>query len=105
MDAVYSIGVGEATRGEVAQPRKLLDQLRDVLRAKHYSFRTERAYVHWAGRYILFHGKRHPREMGAPAESAPCKNYSGHKDVATTMIYTHVLQRGASGATSPLDRL
>jgi integron integrase len=45
---------------------KLLDQLRDALRTKHYSYRTEETYVDWARRYILFHDKRHPAEMGAP---------------------------------------
>ena len=48
-----------------AKPRKLLDQLRDVLRAKHYADSTEQAYVHWVRRFILFYDKRHPREMGA----------------------------------------
>jgi integron integrase len=42
---------------------KLLDQVRDVIRRKHYSFRTEQTYLHWTRRFILFHGKRHPREM------------------------------------------
>jgi integron integrase len=44
---------------------KLLDQVRQRIRARHYSPRTEKAYVHWIKRYILFHGKRHPLEMGA----------------------------------------
>lgn len=44
---------------------KLLDQVRDRIRAKHYSIRTETQYVQWVKRFILFHGKRHPREMGA----------------------------------------
>jgi integron integrase len=43
---------------------KLLDQLRDRIRVKHYSLRTEQAYLQWVKRYILFHGKRHPAEMG-----------------------------------------
>ena len=46
-------------------PRRLLDQLRDKIRLRHYSIRTETSYVGWARRYILFHGKRHPRDMGA----------------------------------------
>ncbi len=46
------------------RPQKLLDQLRDTIRRKHYSIRTEQAYVSWAKRFILFHNKRHPREMG-----------------------------------------
>lgn len=44
--------------------KRLLDQVRDVIRTLHYSRRTEDAYVDWARRYILFHGKRHPRDMG-----------------------------------------
>ena len=48
-----------------AKPR-LLDQVRHAIRARHYSYRTEEAYVGWIRRYILFHGKRHPAEMGKP---------------------------------------
>jgi integron integrase len=50
--------------------RKFLDTVRDVLRLKHYSIRTEEAYVNWIRRFILFHGKRHPQEMGAPEVEA-----------------------------------
>jgi site-specific recombinase XerD len=45
--------------------RRLLDQVRDVIRIKHYSIRTEQAYLQWIRRYILFNGKRHPSELGA----------------------------------------
>ncbi len=45
--------------------RRLLDQVRDVIRIKHYSIRTEQAYLQWIRRYILFHGKRHPSELGS----------------------------------------
>jgi len=45
--------------------KKLLPQLREALRLKHYSYRTEETYVEWVRRFILFHGKRHPAEMGA----------------------------------------
>lgn len=45
-------------------PKKLLDQVRDALRLKHYAYRTEETYVQWIRRYILFHNKRHPKEMG-----------------------------------------
>jgi integrase len=54
----------------VANPKaKLLDQLREVLRVKHYSRRTEKTYVEWARRYLVFHRDvaghwRHPRELG-----------------------------------------
>jgi len=45
-------------------PPKLLDQVRETIRTKHYSRFTEKAYVHWIKRFILFHDKRHPLEMG-----------------------------------------
>ena len=43
---------------------KLLDRLRDRIRLKHYSIRTEKAYLDWNRRFILFHNKKHPRNMG-----------------------------------------
>lgn len=46
-------------------PPKLLEQVAAKCRAKHYSIRTERAYVDWVKRFILFHSKRHPKEMGS----------------------------------------
>lgn len=49
---------------------RLLDQVREVLRVKHYSIHTEDAYVGWIKRYIFFHQKRHPREMSAPEVQA-----------------------------------
>ena len=45
-------------------PKKLLDQGRDAIRLKHYAYRTEETYVQWIRRFILFHHKRHPKEMG-----------------------------------------
>jgi len=42
-----------------------MDQVRDAIRVRHYSYRTEQAYVGWIKRYIVFHGKRHPAELGA----------------------------------------
>ena len=41
-------------------PKKLLDQVRDTIRLKHFAYRTEQTYVQWIRRYILFHNKRHP---------------------------------------------
>jgi integron integrase len=46
-------------------PPRLLDQVCDALRTRHFAIRTEEAYVDWIRRFVLFHGKRHPREMGA----------------------------------------
>jgi site-specific recombinase XerD len=50
--------------GKLSAPR-LLDQLRTRIRFLHYSISTERTYIHWVRRYILFHGKRHPRDLAA----------------------------------------
>jgi len=49
----------------VRRPPRFLDQLREALRTRHYSLRTERTYVQWTRRFILFHNKRHPKDMGA----------------------------------------
>ena len=54
-----------ATSSDQITPPKLLEQLRGRIRVKHYSIRTEQAYVDWVRRFILFHGKRHPRDLGA----------------------------------------
>ena len=50
---------------EPTQQPKLLERMRIHLRTRHYSIRTEQAYIDWARRFILFHGKRHPQDMGA----------------------------------------
>lgn len=56
--------LGQALSDAAPKPR-LLDQVRAAIRTRHYSYRTEKSYVHWAKRFILWHGKRHPAEMGA----------------------------------------
>jgi integron integrase len=53
------------TTPPVPNPPKLLDQVRNKIRVKHYSIRTETQYLQWIKRFILFHGKRHPKDMGA----------------------------------------
>lgn len=154
------------------QPPKLLQLVSETIRTKHYSYRTEKTYIEWIKQYILFHKKRHPKEMGNEeiqaflthlasdrTVSASTQNQAlsaiifldpsvlqkairkaaqlskinkpvsphtfrhsfathllqngydirtvqellGHKDVKTTMIYTHVLQRGGFAVKSPLD--
>jgi integron integrase len=65
-------------------PRKLLDQVRDTLRRKHYSLRTEQAYVDWIKRFILFHDKRHPNEMGSAEIEAFLTHLAVDEDVAAS---------------------
>ena len=64
----FDIGKVKASRpreGFIPNPKlRLLDQVSEVMRFKHYALRTERTYREWIKRYILFHGKRHPRELG-----------------------------------------
>jgi hypothetical protein len=48
-----------------SRPRKLLDSVREAIRRRHMSERTEESYVHWIKRYVRFHGMRHPNAMGA----------------------------------------
>lgn len=64
------------------KPKKLLDKVRDVLRLKHYSIRTEEAYTGWIVRYILFHNKRHPKDMGAVEIEAFLTHLAVHENVA-----------------------
>jgi integron integrase len=65
-----------------ARPPKLLRQMRDCIRARHYSPRTESAYLDWGRRYILFHGKRHPRELGASEIQAFLTHLAVERNVA-----------------------
>ena len=63
---------------------KLLEQVRDYLRTKHYSIRTERAYLDWIKRYILFHGKRHPKDMSAAEVEAFLTHLAVERDVSAS---------------------
>ena len=63
---------------------RLLDRVRDAIRARHYSRSTEKTYVHWIKRYIFFHGKRHPADMGAPEASAFLTSLAVHDKVASS---------------------
>ncbi len=66
------------------QPPKLLDQLAAKTRLLHYSKRTESAYVDWVKRFILFHNKRHPREMGAAEIEAFLTHLAVERNVAAS---------------------
>ena len=86
-----------------APPPKLLDQVRSAIRTRHYSIRTEDAYVHWIRAFIRFHGLRHPREMGAREVTAYLSHLATERDVAAAtqqqalsallFLYRHVLEK------------
>jgi len=63
-------------------PPRLLQQLRDRIRLRHYSLRTERTYGHWVKRYVAFHGMRHPREMGAEEVTSFLSSLATERNVA-----------------------
>jgi integrase len=82
---------------------KFLDQVRQLLRARRYSTRTEEAYLGWIRRYILFHSKRHPAELGEKEVSAFLSYLAVEGQVAAStqnqalsallFLYKEVLQR------------
>jgi integron integrase len=66
-----------------AAPR-LLDVVRDAIRRRHYSLRTEQSYVHWIRRFIYFSGRRHPRELGAPEVTGFLNHLARERNVAAS---------------------
>ena len=63
-------------------PPRLLDLVRAAIRRKHYSTRTEQAYVHWIKRFIYFSDRRHPKDLGPVEVTAFLNHLSGERDVA-----------------------
>ena len=68
---------------DACRPPRLLDQVRAPLRTRHYSYRTDKSHVGWIRRFILFHGKRHPREMGATEIEAFLTHLAVNRNVAS----------------------
>ena len=63
---------------------KLLDQMRQAMRVKHYSLQTEKSYISWVRRYIFFHDKRHPREMGDTEVQSFLSDLAVHRRVSAS---------------------
>lgn len=99
---IDSCFVCEATPSGLQKP-KLLDRVRQQIRARHYSRRTEKSYVGWIRRYILFHNKRHPAEMGEAEISQFLTHLAVERKVSAStqnqalsallFLYQHVLCR------------
>ena len=80
---------------------KLIDQVIDVIRKKHYSIRTEEAYVQWIKRFIYFHGKRHPKDMRETEISQYISYLASVADVAAS-TQNQVIVRDGKGQ---IDRI
>jgi len=91
----------------ISYPPKLLDRVRIAARRRHYSLRTEQSYVGWVRRFILFHGKRHPKDMGAAEVVAFLSDLAVRGRVSAStqnqslsallFLYRHVLDRELEG--------
>jgi integron integrase len=89
--------------GGGGRPPRFLDQVRDAIRVRHLSIRTEDAYVDWIRRFIIFHQKRHPRDMGKPEITRFLTWLATHRRVAAStqnqalcallFLYRHVLEQ------------
>jgi integrase len=80
---VPALAVRETDQAGPPKPR-LLDPVRETIRARHYSRRTEKVYVAWIRRYIFFHGKRHPADMGAAEITGFLTSLAVHGRVAAS---------------------
>jgi site-specific recombinase XerD len=87
---------------DAGQPR-LLDRVRLAVRTRHYSLRTEEAYVAWERRFVLFHGKRHPQTMGETDINAFLSDLANRAGVSAStqnqalaallFLYRHVVEK------------
>lgn len=73
-----------STDSQERRSPRLLDQVRELIRIRHYSIRTEQAYVQWIRRFILFHDKRHPLELGAGEVTAFLSHLAVKRNVAAS---------------------
>ena len=83
-----------------AQPKpSLYDRFVEALRTRHFSRRTEEAYLHWIRRFLVFHNSTHPHEL------AQCDVNRCASRIKTTKVYTHLPNCGGQGVRSPLHNL
>ena len=82
MSVALSSNASESLCNMFNKPR-LLDQVREAIRKRHYSYRTEKQYVGWIRRFIHFHGKRHPEQMGGPEVEEYLSHLATQRNVAS----------------------
>jgi len=93
----------KATSENFTHPPKLLEQVKQSLRTKHYSYRTEKSYISWIKQFVLFHGKRHPKDMGEKEISEFLTHLAVKRRVSSStqnqalcaivFLYKHVLKK------------
>jgi len=96
-----SDSAGESAGASDRKEKRLIERLRDAIRSRHYSRRTEQTYWYWIRYFVLFHGKRHPAEMGAPEVTAFLSWLATERNVAAAtqnqalsallFLYRHLL--------------
>lgn len=108
MDVLPSLSLSYTNRLAMSSnPPRLLDRVREVVRSKHYSLRTEEAYVSWVRRFILFHGKQHPQYLRHAEVQAFLTDLAVTQHVAAStqnqalsallFLYNEVLQQPLEG--------
>jgi hypothetical protein len=71
----------------VASTSPFIDRVRAAIRVRHYSIRTEDAYLHWVRRFIVFHGRRHPEQLGEAEVAAFLSHLATQREVAPGCAY------------------
>lgn len=95
---------------QVKQSPRLLEQVRNIIRCKHYSIRTEHSYLDWIKRYIYFHHKQHPEQLDERHISAFLSHLAVNRKVSSStqnqaLCALVFLNRGGKGVQSPGDML
>lgn len=108
----------KTTRKFVPKSARLMDQVREVLRFHHYAYNTEKSYISWILKYIRFHNKKHPKDMGKQEIEAFLSHLAINRNVSAStqnqafnallFLYREVLNldmeldiRAARARTSP----
>jgi len=81
---VFAVVAARVCDKAPARPRMLSDVVREAIRVRHYSLKTEKAYVHWIKRLVLWSGRRHPRDLGPADIEAFLSDLATTRDVSAS---------------------